>query len=104
MAQELKFLLDGADRGQPTNYLDFGISITEDTTIQARVVSFDNPLIFIGESYEYIFGKVLNGEHCNLIKVEVQYQCDNIWKKLVDGYFVITESDFDLDRCQVNTK
>jgi len=104
MAQELKFLLDGADRGQPTNYLDFGISITEDTTIQARVVSFDNPLIFIGESYEYIFDKVLNGEHCNLIKVEVQYQCDNIWKKLVDGYFVITESDFDLDRCQVNTK
>lgn len=104
MAKELKFLLDGADRGQPTNYLDFGLSITEDTTIQARIVSFDNPLIFIGESYEYIFGKVISGEHCDLINVQVQYKCGNIWKKLVDGYFIITESDFDLDRCSVQTK
>jgi len=103
MAQELKFLLDGVDRGQPTNADDFGINITEDTNIQARVVSFDNPLIFIGQTYEYIFDKVINGEHCNLINVQVQYKCDNIWKKLVDGYIVITESDFDLDRCVVKT-
>ena len=104
MAQELKFLLDGADRGQPINADDFGISITEDTSIQARIVSFDNPLTFIGQTYEYIFGKVVNGEHCNLINVQVQYKCDNIWQKLVDGYIIITESDFDLDNCVVKTK
>jgi hypothetical protein len=104
MAVDIKFLLDGEDRGQPINYIDFGISITEDTNIQARIVSFDNALTFIGETYEYIFNKVIAGEHCNLINVEVQYLCGNLWKKLVDGYFVITESDFDLDRCSVNTK
>lgn len=104
MAQELKFLLDGADRGQPIDVDGFGISITEDSNINARIVSFDNGLTFIGETYEYIFGKVVNGEHCNLINVEVQYKCDNVWKKLVDGYFIITESNFDLDKCLVQTK
>lgn len=112
MAQELKFILNNEDRGQPVNADEFGLSITEDTNIQARIVSFENPLIFTGEAYEYIYGLVLSGEHCDLINVSVYFKChtsgifsetDN-FEKLVDGYLIITESIFDLDRCQVSTK
>ena len=44
MAVEIKFLIDGADRGQPTNAEEFGVSVSLDQTINARIVSFDNDL------------------------------------------------------------
>jgi hypothetical protein len=55
MASELKFLIDGIDRGQPLNPEDFGININEDDTIGARVVSFDNELIFGGDVFGYLY-------------------------------------------------
>ena len=54
MAVDIKFLIDGADRGQPTNADEFGVTITEDDKINMRIVSFDNSLVFIGGTYEYI--------------------------------------------------
>ena len=56
MASELKFLIDSLDRGQPLNPEDFGINITEDDAIGARVVSFDNELIFGGDVFGYSMG------------------------------------------------
>lgn len=104
MAQQLKFLLDGTDRGQPLNPEDFGFAIAEDDQIGARVVSFNNDLLFNGSAYQYLFGKVVDRSFCQLIRVEVQYKCGLNWQKLVDGYIVVTETVFDLDRCQAKTK
>lgn len=104
MAQQLKFLLDGEDRGQPLNPEDFGFAIAEDDQIGARVVSFNNDLFFNGSAYQYLFGKVVDRSFCQLIRVEVQYKCGLNWQKLVDGYIVVTETVFDLDRCQAKTK
>lgn len=104
MAQQLKFLLDGEDRGQPLNPQDFGFNIAEDDQIGARVVSFNNDLFFNGSAYQYLFGKVVDRSFCQLIAVEVQYKCGLNWQKLVDGYIVVTETVFDLDRCQAKTK
>ena len=44
MAQQLRFILDGADRGQPLNPDDFGFTINEDSDLNFRVVSFNNDL------------------------------------------------------------
>ena len=104
MAIEIKFLIDGIDRGQPLNPEDFGFSIAEDDSIGSRIVSFNNDLFFDGTAYQYLFDKVIDRTFCQLIKVQVQYRCQNSWEKLVDGYIVITETVFDLDRCRAKTK
>ena len=105
MAQQIKFLIDNLDRGQPLNPEDFGISITEDTSIGARIVSFDNELIFGGDVFSYLYNKLAINGYCELVRVSVQYKCaTGIWEKLVDGYIIVTESTFDLDKCQVKTK
>lgn len=104
MAQQLKFLLDGEDRGQPLNPEDFGFAIAEDDQIGARIVSFNNDLFFNRSAYQYLYGKVVDRSFCQLINVEVQYKCGLNWQKLVDGYIVVTETVFDLDRCQAKTK
>jgi hypothetical protein len=106
MASELKFLIDSLDRGQPLNPEDFGITINEDETIGARIVSFDNELIFGGDVFGYLYAKLQTSGYCELVRVEVQYLCESngIWERLVDGYIIATESNFLLDRCQVKTK
>jgi hypothetical protein len=106
MASELKFLIDNLDRGQPLNPEDFGINITEDDTIGARIVSFDNELIFGGDVFGYLYNKLATSGYCELVRVQVQYLCESngIWERLVDGYIIATECNFILDRCQVKTK
>ena len=104
MAVDIRFLLDGEDRGQPSNADDFGFTITEDIAINARIVSYDNDLNFTGGVYEYLFNKLDTNGFCNLINVEVQYLCAGVWKKLVNGYIVLSECKFNLDICQVVTK
>lgn len=105
MASELKFLIDGLDRGQPLNPEDFGININEDDSIGARIVSFDNELIFGGDVFGYLYDKLATSGYCELVRVSVQYLCDTgIWQQLVDGYIIVTECNFILDRCQVKTK
>jgi hypothetical protein len=104
MAVDIRFLIDGADRGQPTNADDFGFTIGEDTTINSRIVSFNNDLIFVGGVYEYIYDNLIYTGGCSLIKVQVQYLCAGVWKRLTNGYIVVSECVFDLDRCSVTTK
>jgi len=105
MAAELKFLIDNLDRGQPLNPEDFGINITEDDSIGARIVSFDNELIFGGDVFTYLYTKLATSGYCELVRVSVQYICaSGTWQKLVDGYIIATECNFMLDRCEVKTK
>jgi hypothetical protein len=105
MAQQLKFILDNLDRGQPLNPEDFAIAINEDDSIGARIVSFDNNLTFGGDVFTYLYSRLENNGYCELVNVVVQYKCaSGTWQKLVDGYIIVTESVFDLDKCQVNTK
>ena len=104
MAVDIKFLIDGADRGQPTNADEFGVTVSDNTDINARIVSFDNDLLFVGGVYEYLFSKLDTQGFCNLIQVEVQYKCAGLWKRLTNGYIILSECNFLLDRCQVKTK
>lgn len=104
MAVDIRFLIDGADYGQPTNANDFGFTIAEESTINARIVSFNNDLNFIGGAFEYIYNNLIDTGGCSLIKVDVQYLCAGIWKRLTNGYIVVSECVFDLDRCSVTTK
>jgi hypothetical protein len=105
MAVEIKFLIDNLDRGQPLNPEDFGINITTDDNIGARIVSFDSDLTFGGDVFNYLYTKLETSGYCELVRVSVQYLCNSgTWEKLVDGYIIVTESNFLLDRCQVKTK
>lgn len=104
MAVDIKFLIDGADRGQPTNAEEFGVSVSLDSAINARIVSFDNDLLFVGGMYQYIFDNLVDTGGCSLIDVEVQYLCAGTWKRLANGYIIVSECSFDLDKCQVKTK
>lgn len=105
MAVELKFLIDSLDRGQPLNPEDFGITINEDDSIGARIVSFDNELIFGGDVFNYLYNKLETNGYCELVNVSIQYLCSSgTWQKLIDGYIIATESIFELDKCQVKTK
>ena len=104
MAVDIKFLIDGADRGQPTNAEEFSVNITEDASINARIVSFDNDLKFVGGMFEYLYDKLIDTGGCALIDVEVQYLCGGVWKRLVNGYIIVSEISFQLDKCAVQTK
>ena len=104
MAVDIKFLIDGADRGQPIDADNFSVNVSEDKTINARIISYDNDLTFVGGVYDYLFTKLDQSGFCNLISVEVQYQCGGIWKRLANGYIILSECSFKLDMCQVKTK
>jgi hypothetical protein len=104
MAVDIKFLIDGADRGQPTNSQDFSVNITEDTNINTRIISYDNDLIFVGGMFEYLYNNLIETGGCSLIDVEVQYLCAGIWKRLTTGYIIISECTFQLDKCSASTK
>jgi hypothetical protein len=104
MAVDIKFLIDGADRGQPTNAEEFSVNITEDASINTRIVSFDNDLVFVGGVYQYLFNNLVETGGCSLINVEVQYQCAGVWRRLVTGFIIVSECTFLLDKCQVKTK
>lgn len=104
MAVDIQFLVNGQDRGQPLNAKDFGVSITESVEINARIVTFDNELIFGNDMYTYLFERLSDTGFCNLVEVEVDYECDGAWVKLTNGYIVLSECSFDLDKCQVKTK
>jgi hypothetical protein len=104
MAKELRFLLDGEDRGQPLNPDEFGCRVSESDLINSRIVSFENELQFGGLIYQYIFDRVVTEGYCRLIEVRVDYKCAGGWEFLTDGYIVVTECKFDYDRCRVSTK
>ena len=104
MAVDIKFLIDGYDIGQPTNANEFGFTISEESSINARIVSFNNDLNFTGAVFEYIYTNLIDTGGCSLINVEVQYKCEGFWKRLTTGYIVVSECVFDLDRCSVTTK
>jgi hypothetical protein len=104
MAVDIRFIIDDLDRGQPLNPEDFSVTINEDDSIGARVVSFNNDLIFGGDVYSYLFDKLKASGYCELVKVRVDYLCGQVWQKLVDGYFIVTESIFEYDKCQVKCK
>jgi len=104
MAVDIKFLIDGADRGQPIDADNFSVNVSEDKTINARIISYDNDLTFVGGVYDYLFSKLDQSGFCNLIVVEVQYQCAGVWKRLTNGYIILSECNFTLDKCQVKTK
>lgn len=104
MAVDIKFLIDGEDRGQPTNADDFGFTIAEEPSINARILSFNNDLNFTGGSFDYIYTNLIDTGGCSLINIEVQYICEGFWKRLTTGYIVVSECVFDLDRCSVSTK
>jgi hypothetical protein len=104
MAVDIRFIIDGLDRGQPLNPEDFSVTINEEDSIGARVVSFNNDLTFGGDVYSYLFDKLKTSGYCELVKVRVDYLCGQVWQKLVDGYFIVTESIFEYDKCQVKCK
>lgn len=104
MAVDIQFIIDGQDRGQPLNAKEFGVSITEVVEINARIVSFDNDLIFGNDMYTYLFEKLADTGFCNLVEVQVNYECSDDWVRLTNGYIVVSECSFDLDKCQVTTK
>jgi hypothetical protein len=105
MAAELKFLIDGLDRGQPLNPEDFGITINEDDSIGARIVSYDADLIFGGDVFTYLYTKLATSGYCELVRVNVQYLCTSgTWLELINGYIIVTEATFMLDRCEVKTQ
>jgi hypothetical protein len=104
MAVDIKFIIDGADRGQPTDAENFSVNVTEDKKINARIISYDNDLTFVGGVYDYLFSKLDQSGFCNLINVEVQYVCAGVWKRLANGYIILSECNFLLDKCQVKTK
>jgi hypothetical protein len=104
MAVDVKFLIDGADRGQPTNVEDFGVTVNENTEINMRIVSFDNDLKFVGGAYEYLYNNLIETGGCSLVNVEIQYQCAGVYKRLTNGYIIVSECTFLLDRCEVTTK
>jgi len=105
MAVELKFVIDGLDRGQPLNPEEFAITINTEDSIGARVVSFGNDLIFGGDVYDYLYTKLEVSGYCELVRLSVQYKCAaGTWEPLVDGYIIVTECLFILDKCEVKTK
>jgi hypothetical protein len=104
MAVDIKFLIDGADRGQPIDADNFSVNVSEDKKINARIISYDNDLTFVGGVYDYLFSKLDQSGFCNLINVEVQYVCAGAWKRLTNGYIILSECSFKLDMCQVKTK
>jgi|LakMenEpi03Aug12_release.lakeMendotaPanAssembly.Ray.scaffolds.fasta_scaffold79375_2 hypothetical protein len=104
MAVDIRFIIDGVDRGQPLNPNDFSININEEISINTRITSFNNDLLFSGDVYSYLYQKLKIGDACALSEVVVQYYCNSNWKELVKGYFVISECQFDLEKCLVKTK
>jgi hypothetical protein len=104
MAETLRFIIDGQDRGQPLNWKEFGCTIQMQRDSNGVFTTFDNDLIFSGGVYAYLIGLTTDCNFCNRIDCVVVNSCNDDQRVLVSGFILLSDCEFDLDRCQVTTK
>jgi hypothetical protein len=104
MAETLRFIIDGQDRGQPLNWKEFGATIQRQKDSNAIFTTFDNDLIFTGGVYDYIKSEQENCNFCSKLECVVINNCNDSQNVLVSGFILLTDCEFDLDLCQVKTK
>lgn len=102
--ETLRFILDGSDRGQPDNWKEFGATIQFQKDSGGVFASFDNDLTFSGNGFAYINSKRSNGVFCDRISVTVVDSCNSDERVLTKGYILLTDCEFDHDKCTVKTK
>jgi hypothetical protein len=98
------FRLNNTVVSNPINWQDFGIRIFREDDINGLFIEFTTDLEFNGDGYRLIRDVFNNSLGCDLIDVEIIYYCDGVPRKLLDGYIIISECRFDLQRCIVKTK
>ena len=105
MAQKIRFRLDGTIYNGIANAEDFGVTISEDNTLNFRFVSFDNELTFVTDAFQYLDGLIGGTCGCGLVDVTVEYLCaSQSWQRLCTGYIILSECITDLDKCKIRTK
>lgn len=104
MVNDIQFIIDGADRGQPIDVEKFGCNIIRDKDLNIVYVKFDNPLTFNGGVYSYIYQKLKDNDYCNLIDVVVNYRCQGNFNLLAKGYIDVSDCEFNLDKCELSCK
>ena len=104
MAESLRFIIDGQDRGQPLNWKEFGATIQRQKDSNGIFTTFDNDLIFTGGVYHYIKSLSEDCNFCSRIECVVVNNCGGNQDVFVRGFILLTDCEFDLDRCQVATK
>ena len=105
MAQKIRFRLDGTIYNGIANAEDFGVTISEDTVLNFRFVSFDNELTFVTDAFQYLDGLIGGTCGCGLVDVTVEYLCSSqSWQRLCTGYIILSECITDMDKCKIRTK
>jgi hypothetical protein len=104
MAETIQFIIDGQDRGQPLNWKEFGCTIQRQRDSNGVFTTFDNDLIFSGGVYAYLFGLTADCNFCNRVECVVVNSCNDDQRVLVSGFILLSDCEFDLDKCQVKTK
>ena len=105
MAQKIRFRLDGTIYNGIANAEDFGVTISEDTILNFRFVSFDNELTFVTDAFQYLDGLIGGTCGCGLVDVTVEYLCSSqSWQRLCTGYIILSECITDMDKCKIRTK
>ena len=104
MAEYLMFIIDGQDRGQPLNWKEFGATIQRQKDSNGIFTTFDNDLIFTGGVYDYIKSLSEDCNFCSRIECVVVNNCGGNQDVCVRGFILLTDCEFDLDRCHVATK
>jgi hypothetical protein len=105
MAQKIRFRLDGTIYNGIANAEDFGVTITEDTSLNFRFASFDNELQFVTDAYDYLNTLISDACGCGLVDVTVEYLCaSQSWTRLCTGYLILSECVTALDKCKITTK
>jgi hypothetical protein len=105
MAQKIRFRLDDTIYNGIANAEDFGVTISEDTVLNFRFVSFDNELTFVTDAFQYLDGLIGGTCGCGLVDVTVEYLCSSqSWQRLCTGYIILSECITDMDKCKIRTK
>jgi hypothetical protein len=98
------FRLNNQTVQNPINWQDFGIRIFREQSINGLFIEYTTDLQWNGDGYDLIRTIFENSLGCDLIDVQILYDCKGAVRELLNGYIITSECEFDLQRCIVKTK
>jgi hypothetical protein len=98
------FRLNNQTVNNPLNWQDFGIRIFREQSINGLFIEYTTELQWDGQAYALIRNVFEQSLGCDLIDVQVIYDCNGLSRVLLNGYIIISDCSFDLQRCIVKTK
>lgn len=96
-----KFYLDNIQVRDALNWFDFTETIERDAVIKGLLPKYDVKLNFNADGYKYLYDSMQTNGYCKLVELKVDYKCDGGYSTILNGYILLSDCKFNLNKCTV---